>query len=180
MGKFDYSASRSRLLEIAYESSSDSLTQQRADLRAVRGQASIIAAVSGLIGTLFVRLSLEAADAEQANLFIAKTELWGFPLSVFLAVICFVGSIAFSIRILLPSRGWQFETSVETIISKLEKRGPAFDEISLLRVLALDKERRFEKNEELMASVQSYLFFAACLAFAQIPFWCFTIISIGD
>ncbi|MCV3270446.1 hypothetical protein [Roseobacter sinensis] len=179
MGKFDYSASRKLLHEIAYESACESLSQQRADLRALRSQASVVAAVSGLTGTLFSRLVFEAAESHGGSIFDASSFMLGLPFSVAMAIFSFSTSIVFALRILSPSKGWRFEDSPKALIEKLEKKGPSFSDPELLRTLSMSKESRFDRNEVLLGRAQRDMFTAIVFTFLQLPFWGLTFFIFG-
>ena len=179
LGKHQRSASRKRLIEITYESACESISQQRSDLRAVRGQASVVAAVNGLTATLMSRLVIEAADQKSIELFYTQPMFFGMQLSIALALIAFATSLVFSFRILLPNVGWKFDDSPRAMIEGLENKGPTFDDAELLKKLALAKEKRFDHNEDLLSGVQRKLFYAVCAAFSQIPFWLISVVASG-
>ena len=111
MGRFDVSASQSKLLEITYNTVCESISQQRADLRVLRSQASIIAAVSGLVCTMFLSLIVEFTRQEEIGLFSDIGPIIGFQTSLACAVVAFSLSVVLALLILTPQSGWKFEDS---------------------------------------------------------------------
>lgn len=148
-----------------------SVTEQKADLRNTRNQASIVAAVNGLIATFCSRLVIGAVcESDQEKLGDISHCFSENQITFWLAIFTFGFSIVFAAKVILPRQGWVFDLRVVDMIETLEQKKDV-DFSDHLLVVIKQKQKHFDCNENMLRSIQSDLFFALMFAVAQIPFW---------
>lgn len=152
------------------------MAEQRADLRAIRSHASIVAAVSGFVVAAMSRLAVASMESRiGSHAILLSSEFHGAKVSMAIACSGFMGTVILTLLVLLPTGGWKFDDSPRLMLENLAQKGIEFDADKLYMKLALAKEKRFKENEILMQKVQTKFFFACTFipvqAFGWATFW---------
>lgn len=129
----------------------------------MRNQAGIAATISGLVATVFASLvdSARVFRVDQDTFLLLPLDLW-------LVLMTFVPSIYCAAMVGVTWRTCTFELSPKFILDEHTK---GTTESDIKKKLALDADRYFDENEEVISEAQSYLWWASVLACSQIPAW---------
>ncbi|MCR9062157.1 MAG: hypothetical protein NXI02_32895 [Rhodobacteraceae bacterium] len=149
---------------LSFEIARSQLANRKEDLRGIRNQASFAAALSGLIASVFSSL---VPDGQFRSDVLALGWL-GVSVEIWFVIISFSGSIAFAIRV---GSGWKsctFELNPRFVINT-SNISRDLDEV--YRILAIDADEFFDKNEKVISDARTNLWFAIVLGWAQIPAW---------
>lgn len=152
------------LEKVAFDLSVKQLSAQKEDLRSVRNQASVVAAISGLIATVFSSL----IGPEHISKFTSEPILLWFSIEGWFVLLAFSGSILFCARVVIYRMDVTFELSAAWILAQRDKR---LSVTELQQSLAEYAEGYFDENEVVISKAQSELFFALILSWLQIPAW---------
>lgn len=151
-------------IQLAFDVSYQQLRGQKEDLRHIRNQASIGAAISGLIASVFASL-LGEGGMTAYNL---APFFFGIGLSLWLVLLTFSASIAFAILAVLDWRKCVFELSPLWILKENEN---SRSYAHILDQLAKDADMYFDDNEVVMKAARQHLWFALVFGWAQILAW---------
>ncbi len=149
------------------------LDLQHNDLINLRNQASIGAAVTGLIGTVFA--SLLGPDSAQ-NAIIGE-EFLGLSIMGLFVIIFFSASIYFSATVLIWLDEFTFSFDPPKILEE-SKKHPSIE--NLLAAYSRDGAWFFQDNERKISNAQNRLWWAMVLGWAQIIPWVVLIIGAAD
>jgi hypothetical protein len=150
-----------RALDLAYEQ----LRGQKDDLRHYRNQASICAAICGLVGTFFAQITRAAGiPISKCDKFcIFGIEAW---LLVALASVFF--SILFAIAAIITWTECTFELQPDRYRYAVEYGEP---ETEFYLSMANEADKFFEENENVVYDVKLKLTASCLMAWLQIPAW---------
>lgn len=150
--------------QIAYHHIIAKLDSQRADIRNLRNQASISAAVSGLIATVFA--SLVGSGGKIGPL--VEGSFLGFSPAAFILFCVFGTSIAFAILVVIDWHEFTFAFDTEKMLEIGAQKG---SEEAFYESYVTDGEWFFRDNEKKIELAQSRLWWAMVLGWAQIIPW---------
>ena len=147
--------------ELAMQHLIQKLQGQQDYLVALRNQAGISAAVTGLIAGVFANFLGNNVDLLFSNEFL------GFSILGILALLAFSASIAFSVMVLVHFSVFTFAFDVE----KMLNFGVENDLEKFYSTYIKDGEFFFKENEDKIAQAQNKLLFAMVFGFVQIIPW---------
>ncbi len=161
----------SQIEAVAYELSRSQLLSQKDDLRNLRNQASLGAAISGLIATVFSTL----VSNDHILILINSSE--SFDVFFFiLPLILFAGSLVFSARVI---SGWSLVTFDQSAVWILKNADAGHTPREIMRSLAIEAEEFLDKNETVVTSTKTNLWWSLVLSWAQIPAWILIMLGQG-
>lgn len=141
------------------------LVSQKEDLRHLRGQAAICAALCGLQGTFFAQVSRIA----EKN--VLQCENWcSFGVNAWLVLIfsLFFLSMMMVVAVVTGWRTCTFELSPERFRHAAKYRE---DPKEMLEAVTIDAERFLMENEDVLADVRLKLMLGFVCVWLQVPFW---------
>lgn len=150
-----------RALDIAY----DQLRGQKDDLRQLRNQASICAAICGLVGSLFGQL------ARAAGVSITSCETacaFGISVWLLLALSLIFFSVSFAVAAIISWRECTFELGIGRFEHAIDQKE---DLDEFYKELAISADKFFDENEDVLAEVRLKLAASLITAWLQIPAW---------
>ena len=139
------------------------LQSQREDISNIRNRASISAAITGLVATVFAT----AIGSDQLSQRLVGDFFLGFSLPAMLLFLVLSSSIAMSGLVIVHQRDFTFSFNTRKMIENLKGKNAQdfFDEY------ANDGEWYFNDNESQIREAQSQLFWAVLLGWTQIIPW---------
>jgi len=143
--------------QLAYQEAERAITQQAGALEAIRGRAGTLLAVAAL-ATSFLGGLVLGEKAPEGRL------SWA-------AVVAFVGVVALTLFILLPTPGWRFALSARTLIGDYIEADDPASVATMYRELALHLERYFDGNAARMKRRYVAFIVASALLGADILIW---------
>jgi hypothetical protein len=149
-------------VSIAFNHMLDKLRSQHEYVIALRNQAGLSAAVSGLIAGAFSTLSAENGVSFSGDFFLGFS-VWGL-----LVVTSLSASIAFSALVAIHYSNFTFSFDTEKMLARIS------DSVSadlFLEGYIRDGEWYFRDNEKLIEVAQQKLWFAMLFGFSQIIPW---------
>lgn len=149
---------------LAFDHLVEKLNAQRTDIMSLRRQASVAAAITGLVATFF---STAFRSGSVGSPF-AGNFLLGFSLPAVFILVCVAGSLAFSTLVVIAWRDFTFAFNTEIMIKKSEYY--TTDKEFLVAYIK-DGEWFFGENEKSIAIAQNQLLWAMILGWAQIVPW---------
>lgn len=155
--------------EIVFQHLLEKLQAQQVYLSNVRNQASISAAISGLVATFFG--SLISGNREV----LFGTGPFGLSLVAILGLFCFGASIAFSGFVVVHTQHFTFSFDTEKM---LDRWGSSQSDDEFYRSYISDGEWFFRDNEQLISKARSSLLFSLIFGFSQIIPW--SILLVGE
>lgn len=156
--------------KVAYDNIVRKLDGQRADLSALRNQASISAAITGLIGTLFATL----LGPEAANELVVGNEFLGFSLVGVFLIVSIFGSVVCSALVLIGLDDFTFSFSSTAMLNLKNKHG---NDNLVFEELVSDGEWYFMDNEAKIGNAQSLLWWSMMMGTSQIVPWILLLIG---
>lgn len=148
--------------DLAYRHIIEKLAAQQNYVIALRNQAGISSAVTGLIGTVFGTLLSEKVEVFSGNFFL------GFSIWAVFAITLFSSSIAFSAMVVVHTSSFTFSFDTNTMLNKSAE----FENFEkFLQSYISDGEWFFSDNEKMISDAQSKLWFAMVFGFSQIIPW---------
>jgi hypothetical protein len=150
--------------QLAFEISRAQLYSQKDDLRNFRNQASFSAAFTSLLATVFAGL------VEPASLDCGLGEICFLGLNpLFIAAISgLVGSLCLSVLVISGWKSCTFELNPHWV---LEKGNDGANLFELHKMLAIDADTYFDKNEVVISEARRNLQLSLLVGMLQIPFW---------
>lgn len=153
------------LPKAAYDLAIDQLRRQKEDLKYYRGQASICAAVTGLIATVFVGLAA-TSQTDFAN--CTDICIFNVPLASFAAASLFALSVFCAVSAVVSWQRTVFDLDPEVFLHHHENDGSlAAAHVKLARLA----DTNFDKNEDVIEDTKLKLTVSFLLGWAQIPAW---------
>lgn len=150
--------------KIAFENIVKKLDAQRADINNLRNQASVSAAVTGLIGAVFASIVGPAALADG----VRGDFILGFSLPAVFLFLVFAASIAFAVLVVVELHDFTFSFDSNIMMSERDKHSS--DE-RFFAAYVRDGEWFFADNEAKISFAQGRLWWAMVLGWAQIIPW---------
>ncbi|MCB2135813.1 MAG: hypothetical protein KDE08_07685 [Rhodobacteraceae bacterium] len=160
--------------QCAYEHTLDKLRNQQAYLAALRSQAAVASAVTGLVATVFA--TLIGREGMQPSLHSTTGPL-GISLPVIFLIFCFGGSLACSVLVLVGWRPFTFEFDIEKL---LDRRGEYPTTKDFYVKYSRDGEYYFKQSESSIQEAQNMLWFAMLLGWVQILPWLMILLGSPD
>lgn len=151
--------------EVAFQHVVEKLRSQMQYISNLRNQASISAAVTGLIGSVFASL-IVASDS--SGLFSGPSA-FGLSFYAIAVFVLFSTSIACSVAVVIHFDDFTFFFDTEQMLAFKDR-----NDSSILHFYALyvkDGEWFFRDNEKKISKAQTLLFWAMVLGFVQILPW---------
>lgn len=152
--------------KIAFDHILKKLESQSGYIIALRNQAGISAAVTGLIATFFGTISTKS------NVFVDGGFL-GFSIFFVLALLCLTASIAFAAFVVVHYSNFTFSFNCEKMLGS---DAALSGEIDFYEKYVRDGEWFFQDNERLISDAQSKLWFSMVFGCVQILPWFFLLI----
>lgn len=149
-------------IQLAYDHITEKLGAQQQYVVALRGQAGISSAVTGLIGTVFGTFLNGRSEIFHGDAF------FGFAVTPALALLLMAASIACSAMVVVHTYDFTFSFDAVKMINR-SRSAPSFD--AHLENYVNDGEWFFRDNERMIGHAQSLLWFAMIFGFAQILPW---------
>jgi hypothetical protein len=149
--------------ELAFNISMSQLRSQKDDLRSVRNQAGMAAALAGLIATLFAGMIDLSYAMEKGSFFLIF-----LPLDFWFVILTFVGALFSATRVATSVKFCTFDLDANWILG----RGADGEAIKIThQKLAMECEGFFQENESVISDARFYLQMSILFSIAQIPAW---------
>lgn len=145
---------------LAFDLARSQLASQKEDLRALRGQAALAAAISGLFATIFATI-LVGSDVDLSVISIRSNPL------IYLYAAAFAASSIFAVKVAVDWSTCTFDQSPKWILDH-QKKGEDFEKI--IKSLAIEAEEFFDENNKEVERIQGLLWWALVLGWLQLPF----------
>lgn len=156
-----------RALDIAYAQ----LRSQKDDLRTLRGQAQISAAVSGLVASAFAGLAKLNSDLLTTCYelcFLGISVTYWFPL---VCLFCAVGSAAIAV---ISWKECCFDLNPHRLVYAARTDQKNFEFFCEMAEIA---EQNFKRNEVVLDNVKMHLLLSFSFSMLQFPAWMFLIFA---